>query len=53
MPIHFINGYQEMFQLSDNQGGTFTNIFISKDGKILNWFSSMTSPTSEGLTKAD
>ena len=29
----------------------FHKYLISKDGKILNWFSSMTSPTSEGLTK--
>ena len=29
----------------------FHKYLISKDGKVLNWFSSMTSPTSDGLTK--
>jgi len=29
----------------------FHKFLISKDGKVLNWFSSMTSPTSEGLLK--
>ena len=29
----------------------FHKYLISKDGKILNWFSSMTSPTSDGLLK--
>ena len=29
----------------------FHKYLISKDGKILNWFSSMTSPTSDGLFK--
>ena len=29
----------------------FHKYLIGKDGKVLNWFSSMTSPTSDGLTK--
>ncbi len=29
----------------------FHKYLISKDGQILNWYSSMTSPTSDGLTK--
>lgn len=29
----------------------FHKYLIGKDGKIINWFSSMTSPTSEGLIK--
>ena len=29
----------------------FHKYLISKEGKVLNWFSSMTSPTSEGLVK--
>ncbi len=29
----------------------FHKYLIGKDGKIINWFSSMTSPTSEGLVK--
>ena len=29
----------------------FHKFLIGKDGKIINWFSSMTSPTSEGLVK--
>ncbi len=29
----------------------FHKYLISKEGKIINWFSSMTSPTSEGLLK--
>ena len=29
----------------------FHKYLISKEGKVLNWFSSMTSPTSDGLTK--
>ena len=29
----------------------FHKYLIGKDGNIINWFSSMTSPTSEGLIK--
>ena len=29
----------------------FHKYLIGKDGQILNWYSSMTSPTSDGLTK--
>ena len=29
----------------------FHKYLISKEGKVLNWFSSMTSPSSEGLVK--
>ena len=29
----------------------FHKFLIGKDGKIINWFSSMTSPTSDGLIR--